>query len=105
MNSGYKVEKWNKDIAPNAGELRLQMEHEGYNVFQWSDSPGRTYEIHSHGEDQSHWIISGELELDVQGYGIVNLEAGDRDFMPANTRHSARVISDESVVYLIGAKV
>lgn len=30
------------------------------------------------------------------------LEAGDRDFMPAETYHSARVIGDEAVLYLVG---
>jgi len=53
---------------------------------------------------QSHWIISGELELQV-GQETYRLRAGDRDFLPANTIHSAFVPGDEAVVYLIGAKV
>lgn len=101
----YSVEKWNSDSVPNAFELQKQMEREGYSVFNWSDSAGRTYGNHSHGEDQSHWIISGRLELTVEDFGRVILEAGDRDFMPANTIHSAKVIGDKEVAYLIGAKV
>ena len=101
----YKVEKWKRENAPKAEELQSEMEREGYRVFQWSDGVGRTYGDHSHGEDQSHWIISGSLELTVEGFGKVVLEPGDRDFMPANTIHSARVIGDEPVVYLIGARV
>lgn len=80
------------------------MESEGYRVFQWSDPPGATYSRHAHGNDQSHWIVAGTLELDVAGCGIVRLSRGDRDFMPANTEHAAAVIGDEPVVYLIGAK-
>lgn len=101
----YQVKKWNQNSTPDAEKLCLQMEEEGFRVFQWSDSAGRTYGKHMHGGDQSHWIISGKLELAVEGFGKVLLEAGDRDFIPANTVHSARVIGDEAVVYLIGEKI
>jgi quercetin dioxygenase-like cupin family protein len=100
----YRVEKWNEPGAPEAGDLTNRMRGEGYNVFQWSDGPRATYPDHEHGEDQSHWIISGMLELTVRGFGKVILRSGDRDFMPAGTVHSARVLGDEPVVYLIGAK-
>jgi quercetin dioxygenase-like cupin family protein len=101
----YRIEKWGKDSVPSAEDLRSEMEQEGYYVYGWSDDPGRTYGKHSHGGDQSHWIISGKLELTVEDFGTFILEAGDRDFMPANAIHSARVIGDEAVVYLIGEKI
>ena len=101
---GYRVKKWQKDFVPDATELKSQMESEGFSVFEWSDLPGRTYGPHKHGENQSHWIVSGILELTIENYGKVTLRTGDRDFMPANTMHSAQVIGDEPVIYLIGAK-
>jgi mannose-6-phosphate isomerase-like protein (cupin superfamily) len=79
------------------------MELEGYDVFEWSDRPGTTYEPHSHGEDQSHWIISGALTLVVDDEEYT-LGPGDRDYLPAGTVHSARVEGKEPVIYLIGAK-
>ena len=79
------------------------MEAEGYSVFQWSDAVGTVYTPHTHAEDQSHWIISGALELSVRGESYM-LRAGDRDFLPANTEHAAFVPGDERVVYLIGVK-
>jgi quercetin dioxygenase-like cupin family protein len=100
----YRIEKWNSNDAPDAESLRSALEREGYSVFQWSDAPGRVYGEHRHGDDQSHWIIAGKLELTVENFGTVLLEAGDRDFMPANTVHAARVVGDEPVVYLIGAR-
>ena len=100
----YRIEKWRKEFAPKSFELKAQMENEGYSVFEWSDLPGSVYGEHKHGEDQSHWIISGVLELTVEDHGKVILEQGDRDFMLANTVHSAKVLGDEPVVYLIGAK-
>jgi quercetin dioxygenase-like cupin family protein len=101
---GYRVEKWSERSAPVAGDLMDRMRSEGYSVFQWSDSAGAIYPEHEHGDNQSHWIISGSLELTVRGYGKVTLGAGDRDFMPARTVHAARVIGNEPAVYLIGAK-
>jgi quercetin dioxygenase-like cupin family protein len=84
--------------------LLHSMTIEGYQVLEWSDEPGMVYGSHSHGENQPHWVTSGSLELTVQGVGTFVLETGDRDFMPAGTYHSARVIGEEPVMYLIGAK-
>lgn len=101
----YRIEKWGEFHSPNAAMLRLILVQEGYRVYQWCDQPERVYAKHKHGEDQTHWIISGKLELEVERVGTFILEAGDRDFMPANIYHSARVIGDEPVVYLIGEKI
>jgi len=98
-----QVERWSESTPPNAADLRRRLESEGYSVFQWSDAPGTTYAAHSHPEDQSHWILAGQLELRV-GNETYTLSAGDRDFLAANTTHSAFVPGDESVAYLIGAK-
>ena len=104
MRIEYRVERWSEVHAPNAAMLRFTLEQEGYRVFQWCDQPESIYVQHKHAEDQSHWIVSGSLELTIEHYGKVVLEAGDRDFMAAETYHSARVIGDEPVVYLVGAK-
>jgi len=98
-----QVERWSEQTRPDEQELKARLQAEGYSVFQWSDSPGTKYGPHAHAEDQSHWILSGKLELRV-GHEIYTLRAGDRDFLPANTIHSAFVPGDKPVVYLIGAK-
>ena len=98
-----QVERWSETSSPNAHELKARLVSEGYSVFQWSDAAGTKYGPHAHAEDQSHWILSGELELRV-GYETYTLRAGDRDFLPANTIHSALVPGDEPVTYLIGAR-
>ncbi|HKS27597.1 MAG TPA: cupin domain-containing protein [Pyrinomonadaceae bacterium] len=98
-----RIERWNKGEEPSAPELRRALEAEGYHVFEWSDAPGTSYAAHRHREDQSHWIISGQLELRVQGR-TYTLSAGDRDFLPADTVHAAFVPGTEPVRYLIGAR-
>jgi len=83
--------------------LRQVLQSEGYEVMEWTDAPGTMYPPHSHSEDQSHWVISGELELTIDGE-TYTLLAGDRDFLPAHTMHTAFVPGKEPVRYLIGVK-
>jgi quercetin dioxygenase-like cupin family protein len=98
-----EVERWNGEGQPDAARLKQVLQSEGYSVFQWTDAPGTRYGPHAHAEDQSHWIISGALELRI-GHETYTLGAGDRDFLSANTIHSASVRGEEAVVYLIGAR-
>lgn len=98
-----EVERWSEPAAPDPQELKTRLSGEGFSVFQWSDAAGTKYGPHAHAEDQTHWILSGELELRV-GYENYTLGPGDRDFLPANTMHSAFVPGDQPVTYLIGAK-
>ena len=98
-----EIERWSDLASPDQQTLRKLLESDGYSVFQWSDAPGTKYGPHAHQEDQSHWILSGELELRV-GHETYTLRAGDRDFLPANTMHSAFVPGKRPVTYLIGAK-
>lgn len=98
-----QIERWSEESVPDAGELKALLQDEGYSVFQWTDAPGTKYGPHAHSEDQSHWILSGVLELRV-GHETYTLNAGDRDYLPANTIHSASVPGNTPVVYLIGAK-
>jgi quercetin dioxygenase-like cupin family protein len=100
---GFQVERWIKREKPDANALRQRLESQGYSVFEWTDAPGTVYGPHSHAEDQSHWIIGGELQLTV-GAESYTLRAGDRDFLPAGTTHSAFVPGNEPVRYLIGAR-
>ena len=100
----YRVEKWSGNYTPDAATLRGLLIAEGFAVHSWSDPPGVSYGSHRHDTDQSHWIISGSLELVVDDAGSFVLNAGDRDFMPAYTYHTARVLGDEPVSYLIGER-
>ncbi len=97
------IRRWNESRKPDAHDLRRRLETEGYSVTEHSDAPGYVHEPHTHDLDQTHWIISGELEFNTAGE-IYRLRAGDRDFLPANTNHAALVTGSEPVRYLIGVK-
>lgn len=105
MNSQYRIERWNEPYSPDAASLRSRLVADGYSVVQWTDRPGTEYGPHSHANEQSHWVVSGEIELEITGVGKVVLAPGDRDLMPPGTEHAARVIGDVPVVYLIGERV
>ena len=100
---GFEVERWGGQGQPDARTLRRRLEREGYSVFEWSDRPGAYYPPHSHPEDQSHWVVSGELTLVVEGEEYT-LGPGDRDYLPAWTEHEAHVRGGHPVIYLIGAR-
>jgi quercetin dioxygenase-like cupin family protein len=104
-SSQYRLEKWQGAQAPDVTTIQQAMIDEGYRVYQWTDHPGANYGSHSHDNYQSRWIVSGTLELNVDGFGRLTLGAGDRDFMPAGTHHSARVVGDEPVTCLIGERL
>lgn len=98
-----RVERWTNAFAPDPTELRRQMEKEGYTVTEHSEAPGTVHEPHDHSTDQSLWIIRGSAQLRVGDEQYI-LNAGDRDYLPANTEHSALAIGEEFVVYLNGVK-
>ncbi|HUF03467.1 MAG TPA: cupin domain-containing protein [Aridibacter sp.] len=102
MRIEHRVWRWEEIFAPNPAHLRYLMEKEGFTVFQWCDHPGACYGNHKHPEDQSHWIISGSLEIQIETLESVILEPGDRDYVPADAYHTARVIGEEPVIYLVG---
>ncbi len=98
-----KVERWSGHEAPTEAALRERLEGDGYSVYAWTDDPGATYPPHAHADDQSHCVVRGRLALTVRGVEHV-LGPGDRDWLPAHTVHSARVVGVEPVTYLIGSR-
>src|SRR5262245_8501834 len=80
--------------TPDADQIAEALRSEGYRVYEWTDPPGAVYHPHTHTTDQSHWVVRGRLALEVEGDEYV-LGPGDRDWLPADTTHSARVVGDE----------
>lgn len=81
--------------------MREELERKGYRCFDWSDSPGTVYPPHTHPHDEVLHIQSGRMEMEVAGETRV-LQAGDWLELPKDTVHSARVLGDKPVRYLIG---
>ena len=94
MPERYRVERWNSFGIPNSAMLRYTLETDGFDVFQWSDRPGITYGLHKHPEEQSHWIVSGQLEIYVKDVGTFLLGPGDRDGVLVAAGHPHRAVPD-----------
>jgi quercetin dioxygenase-like cupin family protein len=105
MSENLRIERWREVYDPSPAVLRLKLSSEGYSIFHWIDRAGTVYGIHKHDKDQTHWIISGELEISLENGFTYTLKAGDRDYMPAETWHIARVVGDEPVNYMVGEKI
>lgn len=102
-----KVERWRNVYPPNPAMLRLLLVREDYESYQWGERLGAFYNWHFHEEDQIHWVISGELEITFRNFGQIYtyiLKAGDRDFIPARMYHTARIVGETDLLYLIGIK-
>jgi len=93
---------WRGGEAPRQEELRAALEQEGFSVFTWSDAPGASYEPHRHEEDESLWMITGEMSFEVDGRRY-DLSTGDRLMLPARTEHSA-LAGPRGATYLIGQR-
>lgn len=96
-----KVQRWQRAEPPDESTSRA--EADGYSVYAWTDAPGTTYPPHTHGDDQSHWVVRGSIALTVSGEEYA-LGAGDRDWLPSGTVHAARVVGRSPVTYLVGSK-
>jgi quercetin dioxygenase-like cupin family protein len=104
MNLVVQIEKWRQVYAPNPAMLRHTLVAEGYDVFQWCEEQGKILVRHKCHRHKSFWVVTGEIEIDIEGFGICLLGAGDRNIIPAETYHSARFVSEEPVLYLVGEK-
>jgi mannose-6-phosphate isomerase-like protein (cupin superfamily) len=101
-----QVNRWKEPYQPNPAMLRFILSNEGLAVYQWCDSAGSMRATHKHDKDQTHWIVSGSLEIRLSKTGETYLlETGDRGFIEAETYYSLSVIGEEPVLYLVGEKV
>ncbi len=85
------------------GELREKLHREGFeHTFVWQDRPGAFYPDHKHDTLTAHIILSGEMQLTMNGASKV-FRLGERCDVPEGTVHSAK-IGPEGCRYLIGEK-
>jgi quercetin dioxygenase-like cupin family protein len=90
----YKVTRCQND-PPDEQELRERMAAERLHPYVWSNAPGDRYSAHRHGYDKVIYVVSGSIEFGLPELDdCVELHAGDRLELPANTLHDAVVGSD-----------
>jgi quercetin dioxygenase-like cupin family protein len=93
---------WDGDRPPTEAELRTRLAADGFHALLWTDAPGAHYQPHTHAEDESLWVLAGEITFEVGGL-TYRLQSGDRLQLPAGTLHAATAGSD-GATYLIGER-
>lgn len=83
--------------------LERQLRGEGFSeTYVWQDSPNAFYPDHMHPGETAHIILSGEMQVTMQGV-TRTYRPGERFDIPAKAVHSARMGSS-GCRYLIGEK-
>ena len=87
----------------NLIELKSQLRAEGFaRTYVWQDASGAFYSEHTHPMLTAHIILSGEMNLTVNGK-CKTYRPGDRCDVPAGAVHSA-LMDPHGCQYLIGEK-
>jgi len=93
---------WNDATPPDETTLRGRLAADGFEAWSWTDAPGATYAPHSHDQDESLWVVAGEISFTV-GDETYQLGPGDRLQLPAGTVHAA-VAGAGGATYLVGER-
>jgi quercetin dioxygenase-like cupin family protein len=99
-----RLERWEAEDGPLT-EKRMMglMEREGFEVAIYAYREGTIFSDHAHGQDKCDAVLEGTLRITVGGDAF-DLQAGDRLYLPAGTRHAAEVVGRRTVVSLDGTK-
>lgn len=86
------VMRWPGATTPAAAEVREKLRNEPHAFTIWSNGPAAVYATHAHSYDKLLVCLRGSIAflLDASD-GRVDLAAGDRLYLPAQTSHRAVV--------------
>lgn len=88
-----KFTRWPGDLPPSVATLREKLRSEPHNFLIWSNGPAVTYATHAHSYDKLLICLRGSISfflLDATEERV-DLVAGDRLYLPAQTHHRALV--------------
>jgi len=102
--SSLRLERWDSEDGPLTEKRYIGfLEREGYEVAVYAYRAGTVFPEHEHGLEKCDAVLEGILRITVDGVAY-DLEAGDRLYLPAGTKHSAEVIGRRTVLSLDGTK-
>jgi uncharacterized protein YjlB len=79
-------------VTPTPDDVAGRMRGEGLEPSAWSNGPGAVYAPHEHGYDKVIAVERGAIRFGLPATSeAVDLAAGDRLDLPADTRHDALV--------------
>ena len=73
-------------------DVERRLRDEGLDPSAWSNGAGDRYGAHEHGYDKVIAVARGSIRFGLPDVGrTIDLEEGDRLYLPAGTRHDAVV--------------
>ena len=85
----------------NEKTIASSWQERGFSFSSWEDLPNTHWNNIVHDLDELFMVISGEIELELQGKRK-RLQPGDEVFIPAGTLRSKRIISPDGARWLFG---
>lgn len=76
-------------------------EERGFSCGLWTDPPGQRWEDFVHETDELVMLVSGELEMEIDGRTVVP-SVGEEVLIPARARHSVRNTGTGTARWLYG---
>jgi quercetin dioxygenase-like cupin family protein len=99
-----RLEHWEAGDGPlTQKRVTSLLELEGFEVAVYAYREGTIFPEHEHGQDKCDAVLEGILRVTVGGE-VFDLQAGDRLYLSAGTRHAAEVVGRKTVVSLDGTK-
>ena len=87
MNIIANVEQTPAVLTPEGAERRVLSYGGGLMLVQFRFEAGVTAPLHSHPHEQIGYVVSGAIDLLMDGHATVRLEAGASYYVAPNVRH------------------
>ncbi len=98
------IHRWQASVIPTKEQLKLMFQLDGLRFEEESYPSKSEVKDHRHPFDEVRAVVTGELMFNISGNKLL-LRAGDRIIIPANTKHSTTVESDQDCTSLIGYRI
>jgi quercetin dioxygenase-like cupin family protein len=76
-------------VATPDGAQRRVLSYGGHLMaVQFTFEAGQTSWLHSHPHEQVGYVVSGEIEVNLEGQAPMRLQAGSSYYVPPNVKHN-----------------
>ena len=74
--------------TPDGAERRVLAYGDGMMLVQFDFAAGVASWSHSHTHEQVGYVVSGEIDFNMEGHETVRLKAGGSYYVPPNVKHN-----------------
>lgn len=79
--------------TPEGAQRRVLSYGGGMMLVQFTFAGGVTAPLHSHPHEQVGYVVSGSIDLHMDGQPVVRLGPGGSYYVPPNVRHGIRTLA------------